>query len=128
MGFDKMHLAPAYQTREFMKQAPKNPNQTHLGEVINIPITERSISVRIYTTEGDVIFPTIAFVHGGGFTLMGLETHDEICRQLCARTGAVVMSVDYALATENPYPAGIDDCANATKWFINNSKQHKGVG
>ena len=128
MGFDKMHLAPPAQTREMMKYAPKNPNPTQVGEIINTTIAENNIPVRFYIPEGDGLFPTISFFHGGGFTLMSLDTHDEICRQLCARTNAVVMSVDYALAPENRYPAGINDCLNATKWFINNAKQYKGDG
>lgn len=128
MGFDKMHLAPAAQTREMMKQAPKNPNPTQVDEVINTTITKNNIPVRIYIPTGDGLFPTISFFHGGGFTLMGLDTHDEICRQLCERTQAVVMSVDYALAPENPYPAGINDCVIATKWWIDNAKQYKGDG
>lgn len=128
MGFDKMHLSPPAQTREMMKLAPKNPNPTQVGDVINITITENHIPVRIYIPQGDGIFPAIAFFHGGGFSLMGLDTHDEICRQLCAGTVAVVMSVDYALAPENPYPAGINDCVNATKWFIHNAHRYKGDG
>jgi acetyl esterase len=126
VGFDKMHLAPPAQTREMMKQTPQNPNRTQVGEVINTTITEHNIPVRFYIPEGDGEFSTISFFHGGGFTLMSIDTHDEICRQLCART--VVMSVDYALAPENPYPAGINDCINATKWFINNANQYKGDG
>jgi acetyl esterase len=128
MGFDKMHLAPPAQTREMMKHAPMNPNPTQVGEVINTTITESNIPVRFYIPEGEGLFPTISFFHGGGFTLMNLDTHDEICRQLCARTHAVVMSVDYALAPEKPYPAGINDCVNATKWFINSANKYKGDG
>jgi acetyl esterase len=128
MGFDKMHLVPAAQTRELMKQAPKNPNPTQVGAVVNTSITESNIPVRFYIPEGDGLFPTISFFHGGGFTLMSLDTHDEICRQLCARTQAVVMSVDYALAPENPYPAGINDCVNATKWLKENAQKYKGDG
>lgn len=128
VGFDKMHLAPASQTREIMKHAPMNPNPTQVGEVINTTITENNIPVRMYIPEGEGLFPAISFFHGGGFTLMSLDTHDEICRQLCARTQAVVMSVDYALAPEKPYPAGIHDCVNATKWFINNAETYKGDG
>ncbi len=128
MGFDKMHLAPPVQTREMMKLAPKNPNPTQVGEVINTNITVHNIPVRVYIPEGVGLFPCISFFHGGGFTLMSIDTHDEICRQLCTRTKAVVMSVDYALAPENPYPAGINDCVNATKWFIKNANQFKGDG
>lgn len=59
---------------------------------------------------------------------MSIDTHDEICRELCARTGAVVMSVGYRLAPEHPYPAGPDDCITATKWLIENAGKYKGIG
>lgn len=128
MGFDKLHLAPPAQTREQMKHAPKNPNPSPVAEVINTTITEHRIPVRFYIPEGTGPFPCISFFHGGGFTLMNLDTHDEICRQLCAKTQALVMSVDYALAPENPYPAGVYDCVNATRWLIANAHAYQGDG
>jgi acetyl esterase len=57
-------------------------------------------------------------LHGGGFTLCSIETHDGMCRQICNRSQAVVVSVDYALAPERPYPAAIGDCRAATLWAV----------
>src|SRR5687768_5949961 len=93
MGFDKLHLAPPALTREAMTHAPKNPNPSPVGEVIDITIPKHNIPVRIYIPEGEGSFPIISYFHGGGFVLMNLDTHDEICRQLSVKTNAVVMSV-----------------------------------
>jgi hypothetical protein len=50
------------------------------------------------------------FIHGSGFVLWSLDTHDGMCRNLCARSGCVVASVDYRLAPEHKFPARIEDC------------------
>jgi len=54
------------------------------------------------------------FFHGSGFVLCSLDTHDGMCRNLCAGSMCVVASVDYRLAPEHKFPAGIDDCLHAT--------------
>jgi acetyl esterase len=58
----------------------------------------------------------LVFFHGSGFVLCSLDTHDGMCRNLCAGSAAVVASVDYRLAPEHKFPAGIEDCLYATRW------------
>jgi len=53
--------------------------------------------------------PVLLYLHGGGFVVGGLETHDSLCRQLALRAGCAVISLDYRLAPEHPFPAAIDD-------------------
>jgi acetyl esterase len=53
--------------------------------------------------------PTLLYLHGGGFVIGGLETHDSLCRQLALRSGWAVVSLDYRLAPEHPFPAAVDD-------------------
>ncbi len=86
-------------------------------------VSERDIAgpggdlrLRIYTPTGEGPFPLIAFFHGGGFVVGTLDTHDGLCRGLCNRVGAVVVSVDYRLAPEAKFPAAPDDCYFATQW------------
>ena len=76
-----------------------------------------SLPLRIYTPIGTGPFPIIAFFHGSGFVVCSLDTHDSMCRNLCGGSGAVVVSVDYRLAPENKFPAGLDDCLLATRWI-----------
>jgi len=53
--------------------------------------------------------PAMLYLHGGGFVIGGLETHDSLCRQLALRSGGAVISLDYRLAPEHPFPAAVDD-------------------
>ena len=74
------------------------------------------IELRIYTPIGSGPFPLMVFFHGSGFVLCSLDTHDGMCRNLCAGAGCVVASVDYRLAPEHKFPAGLGDCLHATRW------------
>jgi len=74
------------------------------------------LRLRIYRPLGAGPFPLLVFFHGSGFVLCSLDTHDGICRNLCAGGGCVVVSVDYRLAPEHKFPAGLDDCVFATRW------------
>jgi acetyl esterase len=60
--------------------------------------------------------PAFVFFHGGGWVIGSLDTHDGVCRALCARTPCVVVSVDYRLAPEHRYPAAVEDAWAATVW------------
>jgi acetyl esterase len=79
----------------------------------------REIQVRVYTPpKGDGPFPVLVYFHGGGWVVCTLETHDPICRALAMEAGVVVVSVDYRLAPEHKFPAGLEDCLAATEWVL----------
>lgn len=59
----------------------------------------------------------LLYAHGGGWVTMGSETHLRVTRELARRTGALVVSLDYRLAPEHPFPAGLDDCVAALRWL-----------
>lgn len=81
-----------------------------------IPGPGGDIPVRVYQPAGSDIPPVLMLFHGGGWVMGGLATHDEIARQLCAGSGALVVSVAYRLAPETPFPGGLEDCYAATCW------------
>jgi acetyl esterase len=66
--------------------------------------------------------PVLLFLHGGGFTIGGLETHDSLCRQLALRSGGAVVALDYRLAPEHRFPTAVDDAWAAMRWLA----QHAG--
>jgi acetyl esterase len=74
------------------------------------------LRLRIYRPEAQGELPLLLYVHGGGFVIGDLETHDKVCRTLCHEVTAVVVAVDYRLAPEHPFPAAIDDVACALRW------------
>ncbi len=79
------------------------------------------VSVRIYTPESAGPFPTMVYSHGGGFVIGDVETHDIVCRYLTNELESVVVSVDYRLAPENPFPAAVEDSFAATQWAAANA-------
>lgn len=81
----------------------------------------RDIGARVYTPDGDGTHPLLLFFHGGGWVLGSLDTHDDTCRRLCRRVGAVVASIDYRLAPEHPFPAAAEDCYSALCWVADNA-------
>ncbi|EWY37742.1 hypothetical protein N825_09180 [Skermanella stibiiresistens SB22] len=66
------------------------------------------VAVRFYRPSDAIAAPALIYLHGGGFVVGSLDTHDRIMRQLCRRSGAMVVGVDYPLAPEHPYPAALD--------------------
>ncbi|MER9653254.1 alpha/beta hydrolase [Mesorhizobium sp. M0152] len=76
----------------------------------------RDIPVRRYQIAGQDAPATVLYHHGGGFILGGLDSHDDICAEICAGTGFDVLSVDYRLAPEHLHPAAFDDALAAFEW------------
>lgn len=75
-----------------------------------------SIPLRRYN--GTNSHRTILFIHGGGWSRGNLKTHDQLCRKVVEATGYTLIAVDYRLAPENPFPAGLNDAANAYEWVL----------
>jgi acetyl esterase len=82
-----------------------------------------AFKVRIYTPEGKGPWPALLYVHGGGWVLGDLESHDDVCRSLAHRTPCVVVSVDYRLSPEAKFPVPLDDCETALKWTVEHAAE-----
>ena len=83
------------------------------------------IAVRVYRPAKDEGLPALVFFHGGGWVIGDLDTHDSLCRSLALGARCVVISVDYRLAPESPFPAAVEDCLAATRFVFENSVSFK---
>lgn len=85
------------------------------------------LDARVYQPgEGDR--PILVYFHGGGFVVGGLDTHDNVCQKLADESGWTVVSVDYRLAPENPFPAALEDAYAATEYIDENPEEFGGNG
>jgi acetyl esterase len=89
---------------------------------ITIPVDDAAIGARVYTPQGDGPHPVVVFFHGGGWVICSLDTHDNVARALCRDAAAVVVSVDYRMAPEFPFPTAAHDCFAATRWVADNAE------
>jgi acetyl esterase len=71
--------------------------------------------------------PVLLYLHGGGFCIGGLDTHDNLCRQLAARSGGAVLALDYRLAPEHPFPTAVDDAWAALRWLASEQARRLGL-
>ncbi len=110
-------------------ELPVNPV---IGEVSErtIPGPAGEIPIRIYrpvdagpASPDSPLTAALMFFHGGGWVIGTLDTHDVAARALCQATEATVVSVDYRLAPEHPFPAACNDCTAATKWVADNGAE-----
>ena len=81
------------------------------------------IRVRTYRRNELNNVPLFIYIHGGGFVTGGLETDDRYCRMIAAEVDAAVLSIEYRLAPEHPFPAGFDDCLDVMRWAALTSSQ-----
>ena len=122
-----LHEMPVDTCREVFGQLVQNLQ----GEVLPIHKTEDreisgpngAIKLRIYTPRdtGGEKLPVLVLFHGGGWVIGDLDTHDNMCRYFANESDVIVVAVDYRLAPENPFPAGIQDCVAATEWVHANA-------
>jgi acetyl esterase len=84
-------------------------------------ITVAAMPARLYAPSHDAL-PVLLYLHGGGFVVGGLETHDSLCRQFAQRSGGAVVALDYRLAPEHRFPAAQDDAWAALQWLAEHGR------
>jgi acetyl esterase/lipase len=80
-----------------------------------------AVRVRVFTPEAEGPRPIMMYFHGGGYVKGGIVETDAICRRLARTTGNIIVSVDYRLAPEHPYPAALDDAYHCSLWAYENA-------
>ncbi|MGO1315694.1 alpha/beta hydrolase [Microbacterium gubbeenense] len=86
---------------------------------ISIPTRDGSVRAHVYSPRRSALTTppgVLVYFHGGGWVVGSLDTADSVCATIAKTTGLVVVSVDYRLAPENPFPCGIDDSVDAFRW------------
>jgi acetyl esterase len=91
-----------------------------------IPGPAGAIPARLYLPGKDPAYPLFVLLHGGGFVIGDLDTADNLARFICRRAGCAVLSVDYRLAPEQPYPAAVQDCFAAVQWAVEHAAELSG--
>ena len=111
--------ADAAEARNFFSQmnTPDGATPVARHENHTLPGPAGDLPVRLYAPEADGPLPVLAYFHGGGFVIGDLDTHDGTCRELAVGAECLVVSVDYRLAPEHPFPAAPEDCYAATAWL-----------
>lgn len=105
-------------------EVPENPNVTKEDRTVPGPEGEPDISVRIYRpVNAEGALPGIYYIHGGGMVLGNVAGEDANATMLCDEVGAVVVSVEYRLAPENPHPAPAEDCYAGLVWTAKNAAE-----
>lgn len=89
---------------------------------------DSGVPIRVYHPVDDGPHPTLVYYHGGGWVLGTLDSIESVCRELAARSSCIVVSVDYRLAPEHPFPAAVDDAYCALEWVSRNGDAFGGDG
>src|SRR6266851_9914310 len=106
--------------------APFNAGGPQMAEArdLRVPGHRGEIPARLFVPRNAAPkSPGLLYLHGGGFVIGSISTHDRLARELAERLGARVLLPEYALAPEHPYPQGLDDCVDAARWVSVNSSQ-----
>jgi acetyl esterase len=103
---------------------PDDPEPIAHVEDRTVPGPAGEIRIRVYRPAGaPAVAPAIVFMHGGGFVLCDLDSHDGICRALANASDAVFVAVDYRLAPEHPFPAPVEDSYAVLRWVADNAAE-----
>ena len=105
-------------------EVPPNPTVVSADRAIPGPQGAPDIMVRVYRpVDATGTLPGIYFIHGGGMILGNMDGEDPVASTICERVDAVVVSVEYRLAPEHPYPAPVEDCYAGLAWMARNAAE-----
>ena len=103
---------------------PPNPNVVSADRAIPGPHGAPDITMRVYRpVDATGTLPGIYFIHGGGMVLGNMDGEDPVASMICERVDAIVVSVEYRLAPEHPYPAPVEDCYAGLAWMARNAAE-----
>ena len=114
---------------EAIESTGANKNLPDIGNFLTkVEISKKedhSLTTDIHVPEGEGPFPILVYFHGGGWISGSPKSHRKICHRF-AEAGFLVFNVDYALAPENPFPQGFDECCESVRWVVANAEKYNG--
>jgi acetyl esterase len=125
-GFPPVHTMTGAEARATIRSrfvAPAQPEPVGAVDDVEIPGGDGQVRARIYRPSSAEPLPVVVYAHGGGFVFCDVDSHDGLCRNLANLVPAVVVSVDYRLAPEHPWPAAAQDLYAATRWVADNAAE-----
>ncbi len=128
VGAPPLHTLTVEQAREQMRAAlltRGEPLPLHHVEDLLLPAPHGALPLRLYRPRPGVL-PVALFLHGGGWTLNDIDTHDRLCRRIAKRSGWLLASLDYRRAPEHPHPAALEDARLAYRWLLENAERIEG--
>ncbi len=124
VGAPKFHQLNEEQARRSMVKLQEafQPDTPAVASVTEVPIRSGDgvVLARAYRPIGAAptdMLPVIVFLHGGGWCIGSVDTHDVLCRELCNASAVNVLSIDYRLAPEHPFPAAFEDVLATFRWL-----------
>lgn len=114
------HARVAYQAGVGASELPHVP--VARVETFQIPGAAGPMRARLWADSHDPEQPVLLYLHGGGFVIGSIETCESMCRALAVQSGAAVVAIDYRLAPEHKYPAGLQDCWAALSWLAEHGR------
>lgn len=117
-GFAEMSLPERRRVIEEIRApwAAGGPEMAKISET-TAPSRHGPVRLRIYDPTGDGVKPAFIYIHGGGWTVFSLDTHDRLMREYAARSGMVVVGVDYSLSPEVKFPVALEQIVDAARWL-----------
>jgi cation diffusion facilitator CzcD-associated flavoprotein CzcO/acetyl esterase/lipase len=125
LGLPPLESLPYDEARAFSQAiAAQRPPGPDVGEILDgtYPGAEGELDYRLYRPAGPGPHPIVLYFHGGGWVLGGADSEGSFCRDLCVRTGAMVISADYRHAPEARFPAAHDDAYAALRWVADRAE------
>lgn len=128
VGAPALHTLPVEQAREQMRAAliaRGQPQALHQIEDLSLPAPHGALPLRLYRP-GPGPLPIALFLHGGGWTLNDLDTHDRLCRRIAQRSGWLLAALNYRKAPEHRHPAALEDAHFAYSWLLEHAARLEG--
>lgn len=128
VGAPALHTLSVEQARAQARAALRTRGQPlalHHVEDVSLPSPHGGLALRLYRPRPGVL-PFALFLHGGGWVLNDLDTHDRLCRRIALRSGWMIAALDYRRAPEHRYPAALEDARFAYGWLLEHADQLQG--